>query len=56
VIVGFLHFFLGRGRTAGRCAELAMAADPALTMAPLLRDIVDAKGAPDWVLHSGGRE
>ncbi|QUW19625.1 DUF4192 family protein [Agrococcus sp. Marseille-Q4369] len=54
VIVGFLHFFLGRGRSAGRCAELAMAIDPALTMAPLLRDIVDAKGAPDWVLWSGG--
>lgn len=53
VIVGFLHFFVGRGRTAGRCAELAMAADPGLTMAPLLRDIVDAKGAPDWVLHAG---
>ncbi|WP_343921311.1 DUF4192 family protein [Agrococcus citreus] len=51
VIVGFLHFFVGRGRTAGRCAELAMAVDPDLTMAPLLRDIVDAKGAPDWVLH-----
>jgi len=50
VIVGFLHFFLGRGRSAGRCAELAMAIDPALTMAPLLRDIVDAKRAPDWVL------
>lgn len=56
VIVGFLHFFVGRGRTAGRCAELAMAADPGLTMAPLLRDIVDAKGAPDWVLRSGDRE
>ena len=56
VIVGFLHFFVGRGRTAGRCAELAMAADPELTMAPLLRDIIDAKGAPDWVLHSGYRE
>ncbi|WP_026374031.1 DUF4192 family protein [Agrococcus lahaulensis] len=53
VIVGFLHFFLGRGRTAGRCAELAMAIDPTLTMAPLLRDIVDAKGAPDWVLGTG---
>ena len=50
VIVGFLHFFAGRGRTAGRCAELAMAIDPDLSMAPLLRDIVDAKGAPDWVL------
>lgn len=56
VIVGFLHFFLGRGRTAGRCAELAMVADPGLTMAPLLRDIIDAKGAPDWVLRSGDRE
>lgn len=56
VIVGFLHFFVGRGRTAGRCAELAIAADPELTMAPLLRDIIDAKGAPDWVLHSGDRE
>ncbi|MGM1028578.1 MAG: DUF4192 family protein [Actinomycetota bacterium] len=56
VIVGFLHFFVGRGRTAGRCAELAIGADPALTMAPLLRDIVDAKGAPDWVLHPGDRE
>ncbi|WP_306232304.1 DUF4192 family protein [Agrococcus beijingensis] len=56
VIVGFLHFFLGRGRTAGRCAELAMAVDPHLTMAPLLRDIVDAKGAPDWVLHPGCTE
>ncbi|MCH1883680.1 hypothetical protein [Agrococcus sp. ARC_14] len=54
VIAGFLHFFVGRGRTAGRCAELAMAIDPALSMAPLLRDIVDAKGAPDWVLRSGG--
>lgn len=54
VIVGFLHFFLGRGRSAGRCAELAIAIDPSLTMAPLLRDIVDAKGAPDWVLWSGG--
>lgn len=52
VIVGFLQFFVGRGRTAGRCAELAIAIDPALTMAPLLRDIVDAKGAPDWVLHA----
>ncbi len=52
VIVGFLHFFVGRGRTAGRCAELAIAADPGLTMAPLLRDVVDAKGAPDWVLHA----
>ncbi|GEK80948.1 DUF4192 family protein [Agrococcus baldri] len=51
VIVGFLHFFLGRARTAGRCAELAMTIDPALTMAPLLRDIIDAKGAPDWVLR-----
>ena len=51
VIVGFLHFFVGRGRTAGRCAELAMAIDPRLTMAPLLRDIVDTKGAPDWVLR-----
>lgn len=50
VIVGFLQFFVGRGRTAGRCAELAMVIDPALTMAPLLRDIVDARGAPDWVL------
>jgi hypothetical protein len=56
VIVGFLHFFLGRGRTAGRCAELAMAVDPRLTMAPLLRDIVDAKGAPDWVLRPGSEE
>lgn len=54
VIVGFLHFFLGRGRSAGRCAELAIAIDPSLTMAPLLRDIVDAKGAPDWVLWSSG--
>ncbi|SDS44565.1 hypothetical protein [Agrococcus carbonis] len=53
VIVGFLHFFVGRGRTAARCAELAMALDPLLTMAPLLRDVVDAKGAPDWVLRSG---
>lgn len=50
VIVGFLHFFVGRGRTAGRCAELAMTIDPSLTMAPLLRDIIDARGAPDWVL------
>ncbi|WP_405217204.1 DUF4192 family protein [Agrococcus sp. Ld7] len=50
VIVGFLQFFVGRGRTAGRCAELAMVIDPSLTMAPLLRDIVDARGAPDWVL------
>lgn len=50
VIVGFLQFFVGRGRTAGRCAELAMTIDPTLTMAPLLRDIVDARGAPDWVL------
>ncbi|MCR8671394.1 hypothetical protein, partial [Agrococcus sp. HG114] len=54
VIVGFLQYFVGRGRTAGRCAELAMAVDPALTMAPLLRDIVDAKGAPDWVLGPCG--
>ena len=53
VIVGFLQFFVGRGRTAGRCAELAMAIDPALTMAPLLRDIIDARGAPDWVLRRG---
>lgn len=56
VIVGFLQFFVGRGRTAGRCAELAMVIDPTLTMAPLLRDIIDARGAPDWVLaqrHSG---
>ena len=51
VIVGFLQFFVGRGRTAGRCAELAIAIDPTLTMAPLLRDIIDAKGAPDWVLR-----
>lgn len=51
VIVGFLQFFVGRGRTAARCAELAMAVDPSLTMAPLLRDIVDARGAPDWVLR-----
>jgi hypothetical protein len=51
VIVGFLQFFVGRGRTAARCAELAMAIDPGLTMAPLLRDIVDARGAPDWVLR-----
>lgn len=50
VIVGFLQFFVGRGRTAGRCAELAMAIDPTLTMAPLLRDLVDTRGAPDWVL------
>ncbi|UOW00060.1 DUF4192 domain-containing protein [Agrococcus sp. SCSIO52902] len=56
VIVGFLHFFAGRGRTAGRCAELAMAIDPTLTMAPLLRDIVDAKGAPDWVLRPADPE
>ncbi|WP_072313048.1 DUF4192 family protein [Agrococcus sp. Marseille-P2731] len=55
VIVGFLHFFLGRGRTAGRCAELASAIDPALTMAPLLREVVDAKRAPDWVLDERGR-
>lgn len=53
VIVGFLQFFVGRGRTAGRCAELAMTVDPTLTMAPLLRDIVDARGAPDWVLGPG---
>lgn len=53
VIVGFLHFFAGRGRTAARCAELAMALDAELTMAPLLRDIVDAKGAPEWVLRPG---
>lgn len=51
VIVGFLHFFLGRGRTAARCAELAEAIDPRLTMAPLLRDVVDARGAPEWVLR-----
>lgn len=51
VIVGFLQFFVGRGRTAARCAELAMAIDPSLTMAPLLRDIVDTRGAPDWVLR-----
>jgi hypothetical protein len=54
VIVGFLQFFVGRGRTAARCAELAMALDPLLTMAPLLRDVVDAKGAPDWVLRRSG--
>lgn len=52
VVVGFLHFALGRGRTAGRCADLAIAADPTLTMAPLLRDLVDARGAPEWVLAS----
>ncbi|WP_347754111.1 hypothetical protein [Agrococcus sp. ProA11] len=50
VIVGFLQFFVGRSRTAGRCAELAMAIDATLTMAPLLRDLIDARGAPDWVL------
>lgn len=50
VIVGFLHYFLGRARTAVRCADLAQALDPALTMAPLLRQVVDTKLAPDWVL------
>lgn len=51
VIVGFLHFFVGRGRTAARCAQLAMTIDPSLSMAPLLLTIIDARGAPDWVLQ-----
>lgn len=55
VIVGFLHFALGRGRTAARCAEQAAAIDPGLTMAPLLRDLVDARGAPTWLRERTAR-
>ena len=51
VICGYLHFFLGRGRTAARCAQAAIDLDPELTMAPLLLQVVDAKGAPDWVVR-----
>ncbi|GAA5028393.1 DUF4192 domain-containing protein [Microbacterium fluvii] len=48
-VLAWLNWAMGRSTVALRHVEQAMTADPALTMAPLLRRLFDSGTLPDWV-------